>query len=178
MSTQTATFPPISPTPESDDYVVFHGNDALVVMSARDKGITLTDTLNCTQSTLLIYSELVFLNSPVIKVPGINLGIFCNKLVILGGSCCIDVSGSPGQINSSGSSIVNGARGGDSGAIRLYVEDPSFDFVTKLSLKAFGGDGGRGLSRTTGTEKGGNGGDGGSCGRTSSYTFEDLTDDS
>jgi len=156
------TFEVKLPTLKSDDYVAYHGTNTLAIMTARDHGVTLPKTLNFTERTLLVYSEVVFLSSELIKIPGLNLGIFCNRLVLGLGRACIDVSGANGS--SGTSDHIDGVGGGDAGSITLYVEDPSPDLVTNLTLKAYGGDGGRGFSQAVGTGAGGKGGGGGLCG--------------
>lgn len=153
------SFPVTEPTLESDDYVVYHGNDALAIYSNRDEGVSIDHTLNFTESTLLIYAETVHLNSKTIKIQGKNLGIFCNKLLLSQGEACIDVSGANGVASSSPADKAGD--GGNGGSVWLYVEEPTYDLRSKLRLKAYGGDGGHGAG---GKPKGGDGGDGGACG--------------
>lgn len=154
------SFPPLQPTLEADEYVVYHGDDALAIFSAQDSGVMLSSTLNFTEKTLMIYAETLYLNSEKFRLPGKNLGIFCNQLVLTMGEACVDVSGIKG--GDSTSTTTKATDGGDGGSIWLYVEDPTPDLTTKLHLKAFGGDGGHGASGKPG---GGAGGNGGACGR-------------
>ncbi|KAL2669883.1 hypothetical protein Neosp_015180 [[Neocosmospora] mangrovei] len=175
--------PPVLSSSDSrdDNYVVFNGGN-----------------------TLFIYAEKVTLASSKVVIPGKNLGIFCNQLVIdksCNGHACIDVSGEDGNVGVSkavgktaaagstntapvattiepptptvdaaapagiaatiatSSSASNGQAGGDAGAIWLYVEAPDPDLNTTLTLKAFGGDGGKGGNGSTA----GNGGDNSTC---------------
>ncbi|KAJ2966140.1 hypothetical protein NQ176_g10288 [Zarea fungicola] len=152
------SFPAQNPALEADDYVVYHGDDALAIFSAQDLGVMLSSTLNYTEKTLMIYAETVYLSGKNFQLPGKNLGIFCNQLVLSLGEACIDVSGIKG--GDSTSTATKATDGGDGGSIWLYVEDPMPDLATKLHLKAFGGDGGHGASGKPG---GGAGGDGGTC---------------
>ncbi|EEU33890.1 uncharacterized protein NECHADRAFT_88815 [Fusarium vanettenii 77-13-4] len=209
------TFPITPPVLSSsgsldDNYVVFNREDTLAILTNRTEGVTLDKTLNFSESTLFIYAEKVTLASSKIAIPGKNLGIFCNQLVIdksCNGHACIDVSGEDGNVGVSkavgktaaagstntapvattiepptptvdaaapagiaataaaSSSASNGQTGGDAGAIWLYVEAPDPDLNTTLTLKAFGGDGGKGGNGSTA----GNGGDGGTCGNLRCY---------
>ncbi|KPM39263.1 hypothetical protein AK830_g7308 [Neonectria ditissima] len=161
------TFPQRAPALQSDNHVVFWGDNALVVMDTQDQGVTLDGTLRCTQKTLLVYAETVFLRDALISTPGLNLGIFCNQLLLLEETVCIDVSGNNG--NPGGDTEPKGKNGGPGGSVWLYVEDPDPDLTARLTLKAHGGDGGHGFNRTVGVEPGGAGGDGGACGTLRCY---------
>ncbi|OJJ43183.1 hypothetical protein ASPZODRAFT_146204 [Penicilliopsis zonata CBS 506.65] len=83
-------------------------------------------------------------------------------------TACIDVSGAKGEAGTD--KQKNGQAGGNGGSIWLYIEEPSSDLSTKLSLKAYGGDGGHGMNQTADSkDSGGDGGNGGLCGDISCY---------
>ncbi|KAF5964367.1 serine protein kinase [Fusarium bulbicola] len=153
------SFPEMGPTLESDDYIVYHGENTLAIYSSRNQGVSLDDKLNFTEKTLMIYAETVFLNSKVISIEGKNLGIFCNKLVLSLDGACIDVSGAK---DANGTPTSNkGENGGNGGTIWLYVEEPTPNLRKNLRIKAYGRDGGQGVEDKP---QGGDGGDGGLCG--------------
>ncbi|GKT82049.1 hypothetical protein ColTof4_14472 [Colletotrichum tofieldiae] len=167
-SPEPPTFPVTHPSLEGETYFSFQGSDALLVATARDSGITINRNLNCTQSTLLIYSEVVNITSDAIQIPGLKLGIFCNKLNLGLETLTIDVSGNNGP-DGIAKGDKTGSAGQDGGSIWLYVEEPSPGLAKKLTLKAYGGDGGQGLSETVATGQGGNGGNGGLSGSIHCY---------
>ena len=133
--TPPASFPPTIPSTDSSEYIVYHGNDALVILSISDAGVSLKSDLSCTESTLLIYSEAVYLEENLIQASGLNLGIFCNRLVTVQNTY-IDVSGRKG--NARNAQHINGEDGTGGGSIWLYIEDASEDLPLTLSLKVNG----------------------------------------
>ncbi|KAH6689664.1 hypothetical protein F5X68DRAFT_230280 [Plectosphaerella plurivora] len=145
-----------------DKYAAFRGIDAFAIYNAQTDGFVLNAELNF-EDMLLIYAETVYIQSSTIKLPGKKIGIFCHSLVIGPESACIDVSGANG--NAATSSTARAGNGGDGGSVWLYVEAPTPALRTKLSLQAYGGDGGRGADGSPA----GNGGDGGASGTISCY---------
>ncbi|CAD6448513.1 0ed8eb2a-4471-47ae-8bca-ff7022c632a6 [Sclerotinia trifoliorum] len=158
-------FSPAPPTLETSDYVVFRGNDSLVVLSEQAQGVMLGGTFATKYKNVFIYADTVKLSSEIIRVAGLHLRILCRRLKLTEDKVCIDVSGNNGEAGTTEAKRDKGKPGGAGGSICLCVQEPDPGISSRLTLNCSGGDGGRGVSRENGTDKGGDGGDGGECGK-------------
>ncbi|MCJ1281790.1 hypothetical protein MMC26_001113 [Xylographa opegraphella] len=152
----------------NQDFASFTKAGITVVISSQDVPVEITQTspyLTTLSGTVLIFAENISVSSSI-NLPGKTLGLFCYDLQLKGTEVLtIDVSGKNGDVgvartNDTG---VSGGDGGAAGKVYVSVQGP-IESLSRLRIKALGGDGGQG-GATTGTgKKGGPGGKGGANG--------------
>ena len=141
-----------------------------IVLCSRDEPYVLNENadLFASKSTnLLVYAESIELSGSI-KLPGKTLALICQKLSLSGSTnVVLDVSGTNGGLKPA-VAVGNGAKGDDgqaAGTIFVSVENSAAD-LSKLQVRAIGGDGGQGgaTSDPKKISKGGDGGKGGNSG--------------
>ncbi|KAL6718463.1 hypothetical protein ACLMJK_004554 [Lecanora helva] len=155
------------------DFAVIEKAGYCIALCSREEPYVLNDKagiFTSKSSSFLVYAETIDLSSSI-KLPGKTLGLFCQNLTLSGfPNVIIDVSGVNGSAKPA-VAVGDGAKGDDGqdgGSVFISVESSIAD-LTKLQVKAFGGDGGQGgaSSDSKKTAKGGDGGKGGNAGRLS-----------
>jgi hypothetical protein len=127
-------------------------------------------TLKFNTTTCLIYSENVIITQSI-KMPGKNIGIFCNSITVVTTSkqstVSIDVSGDNGDpvdpVTQGPGKTGNGGSSG--GNIWFFVEGLTSQILTSLRFNTSGGDGSVGGSTSDPAAQGGTGGPGGAAGQ-------------
>ncbi|KAE8155237.1 hypothetical protein BDV25DRAFT_167697 [Aspergillus avenaceus] len=153
----------VNNTYPNDDYVRYKKDDLTIILDTTE-GYEIGSDFGFDTSTCLVYAETVNLKANV-RIPGKSLGLFCSKINIPE-SVTLDVSGENGKvgdqkIDADGGTGTSGKNAGD---VWIFVQDFEKGNFDNLTVKAHGGDGGRG-GNTSGLEKtGGKGGDGGNGG--------------
>ncbi|RMJ15836.1 hypothetical protein BHE90_000072 [Fusarium euwallaceae] len=161
--------------PPNDHFSYFtDGQDNTVILKTIDT-FTLRRTDRFSTQKLHVYAETIRLDGNI-KLPGKELGLFCNKLLLPDDklSVSISVAGKVGDDCAPNQTPSDNNHGQHGGNIILSVEEfdpqllPTVDGKQKkigLYLEAHGGNGGRGATSTSSNDDGGspgaNGGNGG-----------------
>lgn len=159
------------PSP-NDNFSYFTDGERNTVILQSEEPFHLRPSDKFDTKKLHIYAETIHLDGDI-KLPGKELGLFCNKLVLPGDDgkkrCLIDVTGNHGDACTPNQPVTGRNHGQDGGSIVIYMEEFDYSLVpgnqntTGLFLQACGGDGGRGATNTS-SSNGGRGGDGGDGG--------------
>jgi hypothetical protein len=153
------------------DFTVIEKAGFCIVLCSRDEPYPLSqdaDLFTSKSANLLVYAESIEISSSI-KLPRRTLGLFCQDLTLSGSEdVTIDVSGANGGPATAATvgSGRKGEDGKDAGSVYISVENPAAD-LTRLKVRALGGDGGPGASTSDSnkTAQGGQGGKGGSAGK-------------
>ncbi|OBS23098.1 hypothetical protein FPOA_03657 [Fusarium poae] len=152
----------------TDTSARFHVKDTTIVLQASETPFVVDSTFDLSSDAVLVYAETIQVGSKLIQLPGKNLGLFCNKLMITE-DAEIDVSGLDGregipkisgpkkdvpddkkkkgdkQGDKGKDDMDNDATDGkDAGNVWLFVQDASVETLKRLRISAFGGRGGKG----------------------------------
>ncbi|UPK92089.1 hypothetical protein LCI18_003024 [Fusarium solani-melongenae] len=159
--------------PPNDNFSYFTDGKTNTVILQSEQPFHLRSSDKFDTTKLHIYAETIHLDGDI-TLPGKELGLFCNRLVLPGDAdkkrCLIDVTGKRGDDCTPNQPVTNSNNGQNGGSIVIYIEEfddaliPGNKNTTGLFLQACGGDGGRGATNTSSSEggRGGDGGDGGS----------------
>ncbi|PNP60617.1 hypothetical protein FNYG_14656 [Fusarium nygamai] len=80
----------------TDTSALFHVKDTTIILQASETPFVIDSTFDTTSDAVLVYAETIKIDSKLIQLPGKNLGLFCNKLLIAQ-DAEIDVSGIDGK---------------------------------------------------------------------------------
>ncbi|KAL2673793.1 hypothetical protein Neosp_012237 [[Neocosmospora] mangrovei] len=171
--------------PPDDHFSYFtDGQDNTVILQTLET-FTLRSTDKFTTKRLHVYAETIRIDGDI-ELPGKELGLFCNKLILPEGQLSISVSvaGSAGEDCTPNQTPTDHNHGQHGGNIILSVEefDPkllpiveSKQGKTGLFLQAHGGDGGMGAASVGSDDGGGSpgadGGNGGKLAKLRDYDF-------
>lgn len=80
----------------TDTSARFHVKDTTIILQASETPFVVDSAFDTTSDAVLVYAETIKIDSKLIQLPGKNLGLFCNKLLITQDTE-IDVSGIDGK---------------------------------------------------------------------------------
>ncbi|KJK66773.1 hypothetical protein P875_00127901 [Aspergillus parasiticus SU-1] len=149
----------------TDDYGYQRNNDTIIQLSTLDEPIVLDKDFVFEKTTYLIYAEKIKIKNGVPEQLGKNIGLFCHEIEVEQGAV-INVSGENGSrgANNAEDNGEKGGDGADAGKVWIFVQNAQEDMLKNLSVKAFGGSGGRGGDAVGNIKEAGAGGKGGNGG--------------